>query len=146
MSNIYCHKITNNLFQFHDIQLLGILLASYCRKKFSCVYAGHLSYSSNNKEYRTRHDFRSLSQYQAHSFIFSTSHYENQLRYQHSFNCFQAFAESIVVSKFNIHFRSFDCCADDVLMISCRLINLQILIMSLSLLENLNAIIFSSNC
>ena len=58
------------LFQFHDIQLLGIFLASYCRKKFSCVYAGHISKSSNNQRYRTRHDFFSPFKHQVRSFIF----------------------------------------------------------------------------
>ena len=70
----------------------------------------------------------------------STSRCENLLWYQYSLNCFYYFAESIVVLNFNIYFRSFDGCADDILMISCRLMNLQILIVSLSLLEILYAI------
>jgi len=70
----------------------------------------------------------------------STSCCENLLWYQYSLNCFYYFAESIVVLNFNIYFRSFDGCADDILMISCRLMSLQILIVSLSLLEILYAI------
>ena len=128
------------LFQFHDIQLLGILLVSECRKIFFMCLCR--TYFWEQQQPKVQDQTRFLFTFPTASpfFYFLQLHVENLLWYQHSLNWFYYLAESIVVLNFNIYFRSFDGCADDILMISCRLMSLQILIVSLSLLEILYAI------